>query len=212
MKTKKFDPSKPIVLPMLSANGGPNTEAGRAISSRNATKHGCCSTETLILATESQEEFKSLQSAWFQTYQPKLEAEVHLVRQLIEADWFNQRSTRTVAEVEAYLFKTTPNPADWTEAQQKTLTRFLRYQTTRNNILIKSRKAVGDYRKNRAAELLRTQNLKDKADKRAIAEAKAKIYQSKHAPINWPEKLEQMRQQAISLAFTPKQPFNPTLK
>jgi len=206
MKEKKFDPGKPIVLPFT-----PPALTGRDISSRNATKHGCCSTETLILASESHDEFKSLKSAWFQTYQPKVEAEIHLVNQLVEADWFLQRSTRTVAEVEQSLFVTTPNAAEWTEAQQKTLTRFLRYQTTRNNVLIKRQKAVEDYRKNRAAELIRTHLLKDKADKRAIAEAKAKIYQAKHAPINWPEKLEQMRQQAISLGFTPKAP-NPTLK
>jgi len=205
MENEKINLSNP------SAKGGPNTEAGRAISARNATKHGCCSTETLILASEREEEFKSLKSVWFQTYQPKLEAEIHLVNQLAEADWFNQRATRTAAEVEQKLFITTPNPAEWTEAQQKTLTRFLRYQTTRNNILVKSRKAVEDYRKNRAAELTRTQILKDQADKRAIAEAKAKIYQSKHAPINWPENLEQMRQQAISLGFPPKAP-HPTLK
>jgi len=162
-------------------------------------------------ASEREEEFKSLKSVWFQTYQPKLEAEIHLVDQLVEADWFSQRATRTVAEVEQKLFQATPNAAEWTEAQQKTLGRFLRYQTTRNNTLIKRQKALEDYRKNRAAEVARNQILKDKADKRAIAEAKAKIYQSKHEPINWPEKVEQMRQQAISLGFTPKAP-NPTLK
>jgi|GEM_PF-1305835 len=128
MKQKKIDPGKPIVLPFT-----PPALTGRDISARNATKHGCCSTETLILASESHDEFKSLKSAWFQTYQPKLEAEIHLIDQLVEADWFHQRSTRTVAEVEQKLFSTTPNPAEWTEAQQKTLTRFLRYQTTRNN-------------------------------------------------------------------------------
>ena len=96
---KQTDPGKPIVL-----TGGPRTEEGRAISSRNATKHGCCSTETLILASESEEEFESLKSAWFQTYQPKVEAEIHLVDQLVEADWFHQRATRTAAEVEQSLF------------------------------------------------------------------------------------------------------------
>jgi len=68
MKNKKPDPGKPIVLPFT-----PPALTGRDASSRNATKHGCCSTETLILATESLEEYKSLKSAWFQTYQPKLE-------------------------------------------------------------------------------------------------------------------------------------------
>ena len=122
------------------SNPGPKSEAGKETSSRNATKHGCCSTERMILDTETVEGFKSLENAWLQVYQPMETAEIHLVHQLVEADWLLARSIRTLAEVEAELFAAEPNPLNWTEAQHKSLARFLRYRTAHNNTVIKHRK------------------------------------------------------------------------
>jgi hypothetical protein len=205
MNDEKFDPSKPIII---SNGGGPRTDEGKQISSRNSMKHGCCSTETLILKTENMEDYKSLESTWFRAYEPQTEADKHLIKELINADWFLQRATRTVAEVEAQILETTPNPLDWTEQQHRNFNRFLRYQTTRSNTVNRCRKAVEDYRKKRAQE---------KADARQIAEraeakkaAAAKRVQPK-TEISWAEKLQSMRDQAIALGFRPPDGPNPAL-
>ena len=183
---------------------GPKSDTGKEISSRNATKHGCCSTEILVLATESRDDFKALESAWFRAYEPTNTAEVHLVHQLTEADWLLQRSSRTVADVEAKLFAQEADPLKWTDAHQKTLSRFLRYQTARTNLVAKRQKAVEDFRKNRAAEVTRAQAANDKAEKLSILKSRLKTHQEKNQPIpDFGEHLEQMRQKAIALGFTP---------
>jgi hypothetical protein len=48
-----------------------NTIEGKNISSKNATKHGCCADSTLILKSENSEDFPSLEAAWFETYKPE---------------------------------------------------------------------------------------------------------------------------------------------
>ena len=159
---------------------GPVSEAGKQISSGNATKHGCCSNETLILPHESQEEFNSLEHSWFRAYEPKGEAETHLLRQMIHADWFLQRSIRTTADAEAKIYAAVTDVLEWTEDHHRTLARFLRYQTARTNQLAKHSKALEDYRKNRVAEVHK--------------EIRLKVHQEKNKPkLTWRQELEEMR-------------------
>ena len=128
---------------------------GRAASARNATKHGCCADDTLILKSESIEDYKALEATWFQTYKPKSDAEKHLVQELVNADWFHQRASRTVAQLEAQIMEEAPNPLDWTDEHHKKLNRFLRYQTTRANNCNRARKALEDFLAKRAAETIK---------------------------------------------------------
>jgi hypothetical protein len=170
-----FESTKPVAVNAGLATG-PRTQTGKQISSRNALKHGCCSSDTLILRdVEHIEDYKALEAIWFQAYLPGTEAEKHLVQELVNADWFLQRATRTVAAIEAELLETMPNPLEWTEQQNRTLARFLRYQTTRANTVIKCRKAIEDYRKNRAAEKL-------SQEKQLIAQERHEIYKEKNKP------------------------------
>ena len=179
---------------------GPTSLEGKAISSRNAVKHGCCSNETLILKTESQDDFDALERLWLTAYAPANEAEAKLIDDFILADWFHQRSTRTVAEIEARLIDNTPNPLDWCEQDQRTLGRFLRYQTARFNTLNKARKSVESYRKARAAEGIAEQ-------KQIIAKERHATYQRKNAPEpTWDEMMENMKQQAISKGYRQADP------
>ena len=134
---------------------GPTSSAGKAISSRNAVKHGCSADDTLILKTERPEDYKALESAWFQAYKPKSEAEKHLVQELVNADWFLQRANRTLAQVEADIMDETPNPLNWTDQQHKTFSRFQRYQTTSSNTVNRCRKALEDFLAKRAAESIK---------------------------------------------------------
>ena len=199
MNHKPFDPTKPVVVSAPNPNGGPQTQSGKATSARNSLKHGCCA-DTLILPTENVHDFKNLEATWTKTYTPKPDAETHLVQELVIADWFLQRATRSVAEVESRLFETEPNQLNWTEQQQRTLGRFLLYQTTRANNVKRAQKAIEDFRKNRTAE-------KVTAEKLATAEARRKAFQEKHKPEpTWKEHLENMRKKAIDLGYTPPDP------
>jgi hypothetical protein len=136
-----------------------NTIEGKNISSKNATKHGCCADSTLILKSENIEDFQALETAWFETYEPEAATEKHMVQELILADWFLQRANRTIANIEAELLDETPNPLHWTDQQHKTFNRFLRYQTTRSNTVNRCRKAVEDFFAKRDAEAIRDEQL-----------------------------------------------------
>ena len=101
-------------LAALHASTGPRTPAGKETSSRNALKHGSCSTATLILQNESLDDFLALEKRWFQGYgvdpaSPETQYEAELIRTAARADWFFQRSDRNYAEVEAQLFTDQPN-------------------------------------------------------------------------------------------------------
>jgi hypothetical protein len=90
-----------------------NTIEGKNISSKNAIRHGCCA-DTLILKSESQDDYNALEATWFQAYKPKSDAEKHLVQELVNADWFQQRATRTLADAEVRIMNEVENPLDWT--------------------------------------------------------------------------------------------------
>ena len=131
--------------------GGPRTTEGKANSAQNSTKHGLCSNTVRLLNSENIEDFQALQLTWFNTYQPSDDAETRLVLQLIDADFLLERANKAVAHVEAQLFESA-DPLHWTEDQHLKLTRMNRYQTARANAVIKCRKAIEDYRRNRQRE------------------------------------------------------------
>ncbi len=149
--------------------GGPRTPEGRAISSRNATKHGCCADNILILEHQGEtlDQFKAVEATWFAAYSPKSDAEKHLVQQLVQAEWFLLRASRTLAEVEDRCYRECPDAFDWDDNTHRKLARFQRYQTARTNAVIKCRRAIEDYRKNRVGEVM-------KAEKHEIYKEKAK--------------------------------------
>jgi hypothetical protein len=129
---------------------------------------------------------------WFRTYEPKDEMETHLVHQAATADWFLQRATRHLAEVESRIVSATPNPLDWTEEHHKTIARFQRYRTAHLNAVNKHRKAIEDHRKNRTSEV-RTE------ERHAMAQARFKIFEAKNAEPDFDAIFEGMRQKAIRL-------------
>jgi len=171
-------------------------------SSKNAIKHGCCAVDTLLLPTESADDLHTLENIWHKSYNPSTEAERHLVQELAHADWFLQRATRAYANVEAELYTQNPNPAQWTEAQDRKLGRFLRYKTAHTNNVIRCQKRVEDYRKARLAEKLA-------AEKSAIAIERLKKLQ-KETKLDWKQHLQNMRDEAIGLGYKPPEPPNPT--
>ena len=172
----------------------------------NATKHGCCALETLILPTENIEELTALSAAWYETYGPVKDTEFHLVDQLVAADWLLQRSVRTLARIEAEIFAEQPNPRKWTEEDHKTLTRFQRYRTANQNAYNKCRRTVEDHYKSRVAYGRGQEKL-------AMQKERHAIYKEKNKPEpTWPEAIELMRQKAIALGFKPLPPYTPPVQ
>jgi len=73
------------------ANGrrssGPKTEAGKAISARNAVRHGLRASENHICEWESVEDWKALHDATVRRFRPADMQEYHLVAQLASYQW-----------------------------------------------------------------------------------------------------------------------------
>ena len=126
-------------------------------SAQNATKHGCCSESILIMKGEFRADYDSLEAFWLADYKPHTGGERQLVIEFVENSWFEKRAQRTLAKVEAGLMEKSDNPLDWSEADQKTLARFQRYLTARQNAVHKARKAIEDYRRNRHMEVIRSE-------------------------------------------------------
>ena len=57
-------------MSVLHNSTGPRTKAGKAVSSRNSTTHGCTSKQPVIKG-ESQEEFDELLEDWMEDYRPR---------------------------------------------------------------------------------------------------------------------------------------------
>ena len=128
-------------------------------SSINSTNHGCCAIETIVLPTESLEEFRAVEAAWTKTFNPKDETVARLVAQLVSADWLYQRSVRTLIDIEQQIFAAEPNPLKWDDTHHKAITRFQRYRTANQNAFNKARKAVEDHLKHHANESRQTDKM-----------------------------------------------------
>lgn len=135
---------------------GPRTPEGKAISSQNATRHGCRS-KTLILRHENPAEYEALHQSWWNEYQPLGHAEETLVQQLIDNHWFLSRTSKRLEQVEWELPE---NVFEWTEAPKKLVNTFQRYKTTAERAYYKSFREVEAYLR----ECVRTENAAYKAD------------------------------------------------
>ena len=105
---------------------GPRTPEGKAKSSMNRLKHGCCSEKT-VLRHESQEEFETHAQGWFDQYKPESTAALTLVQLTVDAHWKLKRNIKRVDDIEWNL----PRDAwQWTESNHKDYSNALRYKTT----------------------------------------------------------------------------------
>ena len=165
-------------------------------AAHNATRHGCCALEILILPTEKITDFEALEIAWFHAYKIDDEAAAHLIDLLVAADWLHQRSVRTLAEVEAKIFAAEPDPLLWTDNHHKALTRFQRYRTANQNAFNKARKAIDDYVKTRTTE-------SHQAERLTIHKARLQAYELKHKPEpTWDEIMEDMKRISIEKGYS----------
>jgi len=185
--------------------GGPSSPEGRAISSKNATKHGCTA-NTLILEHESVEDYKALAETWFKVYQPKDKLECTLLEQVVNANWYYRRAEAALAQIEATFLEENPNPADWTEAQDRKILRHQRYKTAQMNLMNKAKKQLDDHRRIEQIENNRNTRLKIAVDRH-----KAQKKRQEEAEMPLDQVLERMRRKATELGFRDEN-GNPTGK
>ena len=167
------DPRDPETHDLHDCNrrsGGPRTPEDKAISSQNATRHGCRS-KTLILRHTSAKgglcpscavkeplaEYEALQQRWWDEYQPLGQAEETLVQLLIDNHWFLKRAGKRLEQVEGALSE---NVYEWTDADKKMLNTFQRYKTAAERAYYKSFREVEAYLR----ECVRAENAAYKAD------------------------------------------------
>lgn len=72
---------------------GPRTEEGKAISSRNAFKHGLAGGQ-LIITGENPDDYAALLSGFLSEYQPASQTETLLVQEMAKSHWFKERAIR----------------------------------------------------------------------------------------------------------------------
>jgi hypothetical protein len=132
-----------------SYSTGPRTEAGKAISSHNALKHGLAS-GTLFIPGEDPAEYDSLLKSLLNDQRPVGENEALLVRDMATATWLKDRAIRLQAAAFANL-AAHPGTSPVTSGVPPELSVLIRYQTTNERAYHRAFKTLADLRKQRLA-------------------------------------------------------------
>ena len=80
-------------LSRSARSGGPRSEAGKAVDSRNSIRTGVYSTQ-VVLPGESEQEFRELEQCFVEDFMPEGVTEALLVRDLAVIAWKKRRLTR----------------------------------------------------------------------------------------------------------------------
>jgi len=105
---------------------GATTDAGKAIVSQNATKHGLTG-KFKVLPSESQSEFDRFLAGFLRSESPVGDDETQMVHQMAEALWLSRRCVRLQNDCFAALESGTPEEQ---RAAHKSLALYMRYQTS----------------------------------------------------------------------------------
>ena len=100
---------------------GPKTEATKAVSALNNTRHGLTGAFR-VLTSESQSEFDALLAAFREEHQPETLTETTLVESMAQHHWLRRRALNL--EPSCY------DPKTGAITDEKQLALYLRYQTT----------------------------------------------------------------------------------
>lgn len=103
----------------------PTTPEGKAISSRNSLRHGCCS-KILIISGEREEDLIELCDGWLADYDPQTEPALALVLEAVKQYWFLLRAERWFNRT---LQQLPEDITQWSEQDHKSVERATRYHT-----------------------------------------------------------------------------------
>ena len=165
-----------LTLAKLAANRanaqlstGATTEAGKAIVSQNATKHGLTGTFH-VLPDESQSDFDRLLGGFLRAEEPADDAEAQMVLQMAEALWLSNRSIRFQDKCLIAIQSGTPQEQ---RIAHKELALFLRYQTTHD-------RTYSRY----AAELRKRRNERRRVERGFVSQERAEAQQQRRAELD----------------------------
>jgi hypothetical protein len=164
---------------------GPITEAGKAIVSQNATRHGLTG-KFRVLPSESQPEFDQLLAGFLRAEKPVGNDEVAMVHQMAEAVWLSRRSLRLQNDCFAVLETGTPEEQ---RAAHKSLALYMRYQTTHDRTF--SRYAT-ELRKRRNERARTARGFVSQKHKEAAERRREEMHQIRHA-------LQNVKQQSVEI-------------
>ena len=153
-----------ILLPadVAGQSTGPRTPEGKARSSQNARTHGCTS-RTLILPGERQEDYDLLVADWLHDYAPQVATAYELVVQTAQAHWFYLRVLGQCDRAEQEWAN--QNPLEWDEQEWKTRERLGRYRTTAERSFHRALTAIEARRKSRLAECAQEEAAQQRAQR-----------------------------------------------
>ena len=138
--------------------GGPNTPAGKEISSRNAITHGLRTKKSLILEDESQEEYDAMAAAWREEFEPEGASGERLIQGVILNDWLLRRAESRYLETEMALSEVPP--LQWTAEQHHTMELMTRYKTTAERAFYRAFNAMRGLRKDKFREEISLENVR----------------------------------------------------
>jgi hypothetical protein len=134
---------------------GPNTEAGKQTSSRNATRHGLTGAQ-IIIPGEDPAAYEELRQGLHDSFKPANDPERLLVEQIAAGSWRLQRAHRIEAAVLTKLAEDSDNPeaaiASAFIERPADLARIQRYVTAAHNAYYKALRELEKMQQKRRAE------------------------------------------------------------
>ena len=192
----------------------PTTPEGKAITSKNALKHGVRS-KRLILPDEAEDDYRLTREGWFDEFGPETFREERLVELLVQADWFLRRAQRRMDEAEAAVVgEENTNPAGWTADQVRTVELMQRYKTTAERAFYRALNACEQTRKDNRRNAMLDFNLQRQLMERdrQLAEKDRKMAEKDRKITELEEKVEQLAPKAEGKAKAAQEEAEPLSK
>jgi hypothetical protein len=191
------EPQAPVTTPISEAkllanranaqlSTGPVTQAGKAIVSQNATKHGLTG-KFKVLPGESQSEFDQLLAGFLRSEAPVVDDEIEMVHQMAEALWLSRRSVSL--QDACIVALQSGDPTQERKARQD-LALYLRYQSTHDRAFFRFSAELRK-RRNERARAQRgfvSQKYKDAAERR-----RQEMHETRHALQMTKQKAQEIR-------------------
>jgi hypothetical protein len=137
---------------------GPKTEQGKAVSSRNATRHGLAGNQ-VVIKDEDPAAYEALRQELIDSYKPANAAELALVEEITQCFWRLQRAR--ALEAETFNMASVYNdPIIGFRCEDAAFTRIRRYMTTIERAWHRAMEQL-----ERAQSLRRKEEKAEKADK-----------------------------------------------
>jgi hypothetical protein len=177
MSTSSFQPAP------AGRSTGPRSAAGKAKSSQNAVRHGCCSRKTVFLDDETPEEWEDLKKECIASYDTSTAIGEQLAIEVTEELWQLRRVQRQSDNVLQRIYSQRPDMADWREEDHKSFALVQRYVTAANRSFHRAVAAAERHERTGILEQQRERAERDSDSNRALNRTKSELNRAKAAKI-----------------------------